>query len=197
MDKFKNVDEFIRSHKRWNSHLKKLRAILKSTELKETVKWGAPVYTINGKNVAGLGAFKSYVGLWFFQGVFLSDPNKKLINAQEGVTKAMRQWRFQNLKELDEKLVLKYLNEAIANQKAGKEIKVNRDKALKIPSELLKALADHHEIELKFKEMGKTLQREYADHIAGAKREETKKARLEKILPMILDGKGLYDKYKK
>ena len=52
--------------------------------LEENVKWGTPVYSLNGKNVVGITAFKSYVGLWFFQGIFLKDPFKYLVNAQEG-----------------------------------------------------------------------------------------------------------------
>jgi uncharacterized protein YdeI (YjbR/CyaY-like superfamily) len=39
-------------------------------------------------------------------------------------------------------------------------------------------------------------QREYADYIAEAKREETKTKRIEKIKPMILKNIGLNDKYK-
>jgi uncharacterized protein YdeI (YjbR/CyaY-like superfamily) len=34
------------------------------------------------------------------------------------------------------------------------------------------------------------------DYITGAKREETKLKRIEKIIPLILESKGLYDKYK-
>ncbi len=40
------------------------------------------------------------------------------------------------------------------------------------------------------------LQREYTDHIASAKRDETKQKRIEKILPMLVAGKGLHDKYR-
>ena len=39
-------------------------------------------------------------------------------------------------------------------------------------------------------------QREYANYIAEAKRDATKESRLEKIVPMIFKGIGLYDKYK-
>jgi len=67
----------------------------------ETIKWSAPVYTFEGKNLVGLGAFKSYVGLWFFQGSLLNDKKKKLINAQEGKIKALRQWRFNSVKEIE------------------------------------------------------------------------------------------------
>jgi uncharacterized protein YdeI (YjbR/CyaY-like superfamily) len=83
-----------------------MREILCSTELKETIKWGTPVYTINDKNIVGLGSFKSYVGLWFYQGVFLKDEAGVLINATEGITKAMRQWRFNSVEEIDDRLIL-------------------------------------------------------------------------------------------
>jgi uncharacterized protein YdeI (YjbR/CyaY-like superfamily) len=43
--------------------------------------------------VVGIGSFKSYFGLWFHQGALLSDDENVLINAQEGKTKALRQWR--------------------------------------------------------------------------------------------------------
>ena len=39
-------------------------------------------------------------------------------------------------------------------------------------------------------------QKEYIEYINSAKKEETKKDRLEKITPLILEGKGLNDKYK-
>jgi uncharacterized protein YdeI (YjbR/CyaY-like superfamily) len=60
----------------WVEELELLYSIVRSTELEETVKWGGPCFTINGKNVLGIGGFKSYVGIWFHQGVFLKDPKK-------------------------------------------------------------------------------------------------------------------------
>ena len=40
-------------------------------------------------------------------------------------------------------------------------------------------------------------QREYNDHVGSAKREATQLARLDKIRPLVLAGKGLHDKYRK
>ena len=80
----KSVDAYIERNPQWAAALKKLRKILNATELEETVKWGGPCYTYEGKNVVGLGSFKSYVGLWFHQGALLKDEAKVLINAQEG-----------------------------------------------------------------------------------------------------------------
>ena len=91
MQRHKTVDQYISKKRDHKKELTKLRKIIKTTELVETKKWGAPVYTIDGKNIVGIAAFKSYVGLWFFQGTMLKDKKKKLINAQEGITKALRQ----------------------------------------------------------------------------------------------------------
>ena len=64
-----------------------LESILSKMPLQKTIKWGTPVYTFNNQNVIGVSGFKSYVGLWFYKGVFLTDKKKLLINAQEGITK--------------------------------------------------------------------------------------------------------------
>ena len=153
-------------------------------------------YTVNGKNVVGMGAFKSYVGIWFFQGVFLQDKQQKLVNAQEGKTKAMRQWRFTALEEIDEQLLRQYIEEAIQNQKEGKEVKPERTKEVLIPAELSSALENQAELASCFGQLTPGKQREYAGYIHEAKRADTKVKRLEKIIPMILAGKGLNDRYK-
>lgn len=196
MKRYKTVDDFMASvPEGYKSTLETLRRLLNESEMDETVKWGMPTYTVNNKNVAGMGYFKSYCGLWFFQGVFLSDPGKVLVNAQEGTTQGMRQWRFTGNEKMDEDLVRVYLQEAIDNQKAGKEIKPQK-KPLVIPSELQSAFEEDHILQETFNSMGLTKRREYADYISSAKREETRKNRLQKIIPMILKGIGLNDKYR-
>ena len=134
MKNFGSVEAYIRHNRQWWEELTSLRGMIRSTDLVETLKWGFPVYTIGGKNVVGLASFKSYVGLWFFQGALLKDTARKLINAQEGRTKAMRQWRLSSLSEIDEKLVKTYLKEAIDNQKAGREVKPEKRKQRLSPS---------------------------------------------------------------
>ncbi|MBT6004128.1 MAG: hypothetical protein HOG79_00295, partial [Prolixibacteraceae bacterium] len=171
--------------------------LIQSTELIETVKWGGPAYTINGKNVVGVGSFKSYVALWFYQGALLQDNAKVLINAQENVTKALRQWRFYSLNEINDKLVLVYLNEAIENQKQNKEIKPDRRKPIEIPKELSETLNSVPELDNCFKKFPPGKQREFAEYISEAKRVETRLTRIKKITPLILQNIGLNDKYRK
>ena len=84
---------------------------------------------MHGKNVVGIGAFKEFVSVWFFQGALLRDEQGVLVNAQEGRTRAMRQWRFQAVEEIDEPMLRAYVAESIENQRQGKAIKAEKEKA--------------------------------------------------------------------
>ncbi len=192
----KSIEEFIDNHPEWVNEIQVLRDIMNTTEMEETIKWGVPTYTIHGKNVVGIGAFKSYVGIWFHQGVFLKDSHQVLFNAQEGKTKGLRQWRFTSAKEIDKKLVLEYVKEAIQNQKDGKEIKVEKSKPMTMPIELDQALTSDKALKTSFDQLTPFKQKEFIEYIATAKREATRSSRLEKITPMILEGVGLNDKYR-
>lgn len=181
----------------WDEELDALKSIIAKTELEETIKWGGPTFTVNNKNVIGIGGFKSYVGIWFFNGVYLKDEAKMLVNAQEGVTKALRQWRFSSKEEIlgSEKLILQYIAEAIANEKAG--IVKKPQKKEYVVSELLRAALDENpKLAEAYGKFTPYKQNEFSEYIESAKREETRLARLEKIRPMILDNIGLNDKYR-
>ena len=199
MRRASKVDDYIAGASDWKECLILLRQILLSTGLEETVKWGMPVYTLNNKNVAGFSSFKSWTGIWFYQGVFLKDPAGVLINAQEGTTKALRQWRFTSAREIQDRkdTILAYLKEAIHNQEQGKEIRPERNKTVLIPEELELAFSRDPALKDSFDALSPYRKREYAEHVASAKREETRQKRLEQIIPMILDGIGLSDKYRK
>lgn len=197
MKSCKIVNEYILNAPNNRELLIILRNLLKESELIETIKWGIPVYTLNEKNVVGLAAFKSYVGLWFFQGALLKDHEKVLINAQEDKTKAQRQWRFKLLEDINGKLISKYIREAIDNQKKNKEIKPNRSKPITIPEELKETFLQDRELESRFSTFTKGKQREFANYISEAKRTETRQKRLKKIIPLIQQNIGLNDKYRK
>ncbi|WP_299112691.1 DUF1801 domain-containing protein [uncultured Winogradskyella sp.] len=197
MKKVYSVEEYIEVNQHYADELSTLRNLINSTELEETVKWSAPVYTLKGKNVVGLGAFKNHFGIWFFNGVFLKDEHDLLINAQENKTKALRQMRFKTKADINETAVLAYVKEAIENQRLGREIKPERKtKAVIIPKELEAVLKTNSKLNNSFKLLTPGKQREYCEYIKEAKREATKQKRLEKITPMIINGVGLNDKYK-
>lgn len=195
MEKTTSVEEYIESEPVFQKELEFLREVLLSTELEETIKWGGPCYVINGKTVVGLGAFKSHVALWFNQGVFMKDPHHKLVNANEGVTKGLRQWRFSSVSEMDKHQIREYVLEAIRNEKEGKRIKAEKKK-WEVAQELEDAFKKDKKLKAAFDLFTPGKQGEFLEYILTAKRAETRLSRIEKITPMIMAGVGLNDKYR-
>lgn len=197
MHRAKTVDDYVRNASNWNEEIRRLRDVLHTTPLNEEVKWGGPCYTYKGKNIVGIGGFKSYFGLWFHQGALLKDDKEVLINAQEGKTKALRQWRMQNAKDIKPAIIKRYVKEAMSLIDRGKEIKADRAAPIEVPDELQKAMRRRKGATAAFKSLRPGLQREYAEYVATAKRDTTKQNRIAKILPMIVAGVGLNDKYRR
>lgn len=180
----------------WSEELEKLNAIINKVEMQKTVKWGADVYTYNGNNVLSFGGFKNFFSLWFFNGVFLKDKYKVLVNASEGKTKSLRQWRFTNIHEIDENKILEYIHEAIEIEKMNLKITPKKFEALPIPNLLMEVFDKNQTLKTSFANITPGRQNEYIIYINEAKQETTKIKRIEKIIPFIMDGKGLNDKYK-
>lgn len=193
----KNAEEFILENQLWQKELITLREIFLSAGLTETIKWGIPVYTNGSDNVAGMAAFMSYVEIWFYQGALLDDKDGKLIVAQEGITKALRQWRFESFEEIENEReqILAFVKESVENFAMGKIIKPSRGNDLELPEDLKEKLDTDPTLRLAFENMTLSRRRDFVEHISTAKREDTRNARLEKIIPMILRGEGLNDKY--
>ena len=66
-----------------------------------------------------------------------------------------------------------------------------------MPEHLSIVLDNNEDIKVAFKKLTYSKQKDYAEYIATAKQEKTKLSRLEKIVPLILNGKGINDIYRK
>lgn len=196
MDKSEKLEAYYKKEHPFKAGILFLREIALKTEAEEDFKWNIPVYTLNGKNVFGICKFKHHFGVWFFNGVFLKDPEKILENAQEGKTKGMRHWKFQNLDEVDPKTVLGYMEEALENQKKGLEVKPEKTKKIELPELLQSELSKDAALKSAFEKLTPYKQKEFCEYLTEAKQEKTKLRRLAKILPMIKSGAGLNDAYR-
>ena len=192
----KTVEEYLETHAEWSHILQPLHGMLRDSELQETVKWGSPVYALAGRNVVGLGAFKHYAGLWFFDGALLDDADQVLINAQEGKTRGLRQWRFQANEAVNTEQVQAYITQAIYNAMAGKHITPKAKATLVVPELLAAALARDKQLATAFADFTASKQREFSEYIMAAKKAATREKRLAKITPMITRGVGLNDRYR-
>lgn len=191
------VEKYLERHEKWRKELTELRELMLSYNLEETIKWGSPVYCLDGKNLFGIAGFKNHFAIWFFQSVLLTDPENVLVNAQENKTNSLRQMRFSSGAEINPGVISKYLQQSISLFKKGIEVKPFKKKEIITPKELEAQFDKTPELKTFFMELSPGKQRDYADYISSAKREETRNSRLEKIIPMIRNGVGLNDKYRK
>src|SRR5690606_3235052 len=123
------------------------------------------------------------------------DKYNVLITASEGKTKALRQWRFSSSDEIEPDKIKTYIQEAIQTVIDGKEIKPEKSQTPVLAGILKKTLTQDKQLSEAFKKLTPGKQKEYILYVDEAKQEKTKLSRIDKIKSLILEGKGLHDKY--
>lgn len=176
--------------RKWSEPLHVLREILLATGLHEEVKWGQPTYTLKGKNVAMLFAFKDACGISFFKGVLLRDDGKLLVPAGEN-SHVARLLKVTTRSEVEKAAhwIRTYLEEAISLEKSGVKIP-KPNKQLQVPESLVKKLEQDAALKHAWDALTPGRQRSFVLHISAAKQEQTQYNRIEKCIPKILAGKG-------
>ncbi len=189
------VDGFLSKTKKWQEELSKLRTILLDSGLTEDLKWGQPCYTIEGKNVIIIHGFKEYCAMLFVKGVLMDDPKGILIQQTENV-QAGRQIRFTSAQEIVElELILKkYIENAIAVEKAGLKVPLKKTEEFSTPEELTNQFEQTPGLQEAFEALTPGRQRAYLLFFAAPKQAKTRVARIEKYVPLVLKGKGLNDR---
>ncbi|WP_333663345.1 DUF1801 domain-containing protein [Chishuiella changwenlii] len=195
--KDQKAGEWTKYNGNWAEANEKITQIINNTVLKKEFKWGGDVYTYKKKNVLAFSGFKNHFALWFYNGVLLQDKYNVLVNANEEKTKALRQWRFNSADEIDVEKVKQYIEEAINLVENGIEFKFEKPAPKELNGLLKDILNQDDTLFTSFNTLSKSKQKEYIEYIEEAKQEKTKLSRIEKIKPLILDGKGLNDKYRK
>lgn len=188
------VDWFFRKDTKWKEEYAELRRIVLECGLTEELKWGVPCYTFRSKNVVLIHGFKQYCALLFHKGVLLEDPDGLLIQQTEHVQSA-RQLRFAHLAEIKEQddRIKDYIEEAIAVEKSGKEVKLKETKDFTVPIEFQVKLDSDADLKRAFYALTPGRQRAYLFYFAQAKQSKTRESRVEKFIPKILDGEGKDD----
>ena len=188
------VDFYFEKATAWSRELGQLRTIVLDTGLTEELKWGVPCYTLQGKNVVVIHAFKEYCALLFFKGALLKDT-KSILVQQTANVQAARQLRFTSLTDIiNRKAVIKaYIYEAIEVENAGLIVPMKKSTEFAIPEEFQKRLDKSATLKKAFSSLTPGRQRGYLLHFAQPKQAKTREARVEKNIPRILQGKGLDD----
>lgn len=174
----------------WASGLATLRAICHAAGLTETAKWGHPCYMHAGRNIAILGAFQGDFRLTFFNASLLQDPDCLL--TRQGVNSATPDCaRFTDPQQIAAQapILRALLAQAMRHAEAG--IKPAKTAApLELPPELQDALDANPTLGKAFHALTPGRQKSHALAVGSAKASATRTARVAKLSPMILAGKG-------
>ena len=178
----------------WKAELELLRQIVLETELTEEIKWGVPVYTLNGKNIVSINALKHSANISFYKGALLADTHHML--QQQGNIQSGRLVKFTNAKDIDEvkEILQSYIREAIAVEKSGKKVVFNKNPE-PVPLELEQAFEEDPIFKQAFNALTPGRQRGYIIYFSQPKQSPTRAGRIEKYKEQILNGIGLHDKY--
>jgi len=178
---------------RWNDELQFLRAIVLKAGLAEELKWSMPCYTMNGKNILIVAAWKDYCSISFFKGALLKDTKQLLATPGEN-SNAMRQFRFIDTKQIikTEKLILQYIKEAVVIEQSGVKITAPKKELVIIP-ELKEEFVNNPQLKNAFYELTPGRQRGYLIYFSTAKQTNTRLSRIKKYYDKIINGKGLDD----
>ncbi len=189
----KNIEEFWEVNAHHTKQLDILRNTLLHCGLIETFKWSFPTYTLKNKNIVSIGSFKEHYALWFFQGVFLSDHETAIqcTRRQNQSNAALEIHNGRNRHRLSKDVCARSHRQS---EKRVRSKKATRHE-LHYTTRAAGSTKPKHISCRGFYNLTKGKQKEYANYITDAKEEKTRLKRMDKIIPMILAGKGLNDRY--
>jgi uncharacterized protein YdeI (YjbR/CyaY-like superfamily) len=175
----------------WDNELAQLRMIALESGLTEELKWKHPCYTIDGKNVLLLGAFKDNCVMSFFKGALLKDEHG-ILEKPGADSHSDKVLRINSLEKIEilEPIIRAYILEAIAIHRAGLKIESKAVSDYDFPEELLAKFEALPTFKTAFEALTPGRQKGYLLHFSQAKQSKTRMDRIEKYIDKIFAGKG-------
>lgn len=177
----------------WKPGLLALRRICLDMGLSEQVKWAHPCYMHAGRNLVLIGALQGDFRLNFFNAALMKDP-EGIMSKQGPNTQHPDSILFTAVGQVAEReaILRAYIAEAMGYAEAG--IKAERGAVeVELPEELIEAMDGDPELAEAFHALTPGRQRSYVIVLGQAKASATRVARIEKLRPKILAGKGAQD----
>ncbi|MEJ6402003.1 YdeI/OmpD-associated family protein [Yoonia sp. 2307UL14-13] len=179
---------------RWMQGLSDLRTLCLDVGLDETVKWGHPCYMHAGRNIAIVGLFRGDFRISFFDAALMKDP-EGVLEKQGPNTQHADMIRFtDNVQVMKRASVIQaYLQEAMGYARDGIRAPKNTD-VPELPEELVTALDADAKLAEAFQALTPGRQKSYVINLGGAKKAETRIARIVKFRDKIIAGKGAMER---
>ncbi len=182
------------STKQWADGLRDLRALCLDVGLEEVVKWGHPCYMHAGRNIAIIGAFRGDFRISFFDAALMKDL-EGVLEKQGANTQHADMIRFTENHQVGglAPVIRSYLKEAMGYARDGIKPPKNTN-APDLPEELVEALDADVELAEAFHALTPGRQKSYVINLNGAKKSETRVARIAKFRDKIIAGKGAMER---
>jgi uncharacterized protein YdeI (YjbR/CyaY-like superfamily) len=172
--------------------LKRLRKIVHigCPDVEETIKWNSPFFDHKGI-VCFMAAFKQHCAFGFWKGSLIFGAENKGAMGHFG--------RITSVDDLpNEKQLIGFVRKAAELNEAG--VKKSRPRSpakqkVSVPSDLKAALQKNAKARKTFEHFSYSHKKEYVDWIMDAKREETRKRRLQTAIQWLAQGKPQNWKY--
>lgn len=196
MKSYPDVDAYLADRGAWRHEMSALRKIVLSTGVaEEAVKWGKPCYSAAGGNIAIMQPFKDFLALLFVKGALLKDSAGALREQGEN-TRSAKRLEFRSLDEVEAMAatIRAYVEEAAALEASGAKVDFAASREVELPAELVDALDRDAELAAAWTGLTPGRQRGWVLHFTGAKKSETRAARVAKASEKILAGKGVNDR---
>lgn len=192
-EKNPEIDAFLKRAKTWREEMKNLRRIALDCGLGEALKWGKPCYTFGDGNVGIIQPFKERCAFMFFKGALLEDPDG-LLGRPGAHSHVGRRMMFESVRDVVEMeaSLRAFIAEAIEIEKAGRRVEV-KERPEPLPEELEAMFKEVPGLKKAFNALTPGRQRAYVLHFSSAKQSKTRRSRIEKCVPSILEGKGMRD----
>jgi uncharacterized protein YdeI (YjbR/CyaY-like superfamily) len=159
-------------------------------EVEETIKWGFPHFDYKGEMMCSMASFKKHCVFGFWKASLMKDP--ALVETAKTEVAMGHIGKITTLKELPSDRKMKaWIKEAMKLNEQGVKIKKEKKvaSAPSTPADLLAALKRNKKALAQFELFPPGHRKEYIQWIEDAKREETRKKRIDQTVEWVAEGK--------
>ena len=163
-------------------------------EAEETLKWGAPSFTVGGKILLMMASFKAHAALNFWRGQELRGSDAE----QDGMGQFGRLTSLADLPpdaELDK--LIREATELAKSAPAPRKVKHEPKPAAELHPDFALALDAHPQAKATLDAFPAGARRDYLDWIAEAKQDATRAKRIATAVEWLAEGKKRHWKYEK
>ena len=170
-----------------------LRAAVLEAPVTEALKWRQPTYVAHGGNVAMISDRAAGATLSLLKGAILSDPSELLAPPGPSSRSAMiAAFEDEGSVAAARGAIAALMAQAVENERLGRRPDMSGE--ADPPGELAEALAADPDLSAAWDALTPGRRRGYVVTLAGAKRAETRRARIARWHGAILAGRGIHDR---